>query len=130
MQSLNNKYLKFLGRLHNVNDVDIALRDANNIFDNISVDLIYAFHGQKLVDWTNELVSFLSKNDLQHLSLYQLTIEEGTKFFKDYKNGLIEVIDNDLAAEFYEVSNKIISDFKFIKYEISNYAKKGFQCDT
>ena len=67
VQSLNNKYLKFLGRLHSINDVDIALRDANNIFDNISVDLIYAFHGQKLVDWTNELVSFLSKNNLQHL---------------------------------------------------------------
>ena len=128
VQSLNNKYLKFLGRLHNINDIDIALKDANNIFDNISVDLIYAFHGQNLVDWTNELVSFLNKNNLQHLSLYQLTIEEGTKFFKDYKNGLIKKIDNDLAAEFYDISNKIINDFKFIEYEISNYAKKGFQC--
>ena len=86
--------------------------------------MIYAFHGQKLVDWTNELVSFLSKNDLQHLSLYQLTIEEGTKFFKDYKNGLIEVIDNDLVAEFYDISNDIISDFKFIKYEILTMQKK------
>ena len=128
VQSLNNKYLKFLGRLHNINDIDITLKDANNIFDNISVDLIYAFHGQNLVDWTNEWVSFLNKNNLQHLSLYQLTIEEGTKFFKDYKNGLIETIDNDLAAEFYDISNKIINDFKFIEYEISNYAKKGFQC--
>ena len=128
VQSLNDLYLKFLGRLHSIKDVDIALKDANNIFDNISVDLIYAFHGQRLADWTNELENFLSTNNLQHLSLYQLTIEEGTKFFKDYKNGLIKVIDNDLAAEFYEVSNKIISDFKFIKYEISNYAKKGFQC--
>ncbi len=128
VQSLNNQYLKFLGRLHNISDIDNALKDALEIFDNISVDLIYAFHGQKLVNWTNELVSFLTNYNLQHLSLYQLTIEEGTKFFKDYKNGLVKVIDNDLAAEFYDISNNIISDFKFMRYEVSNYAKKGFQC--
>ena len=90
MQSLNNKYLKFLGRLHKIKDVDIALKDATNIFDNISVDLIYAFHGQRLVDWTNELETFLSTNNLQHLSLYQLTIEEGTKFLKITKMVLLK----------------------------------------
>jgi coproporphyrinogen III oxidase-like Fe-S oxidoreductase len=71
VQSLNNKYLAFLGRLHNIKDVDTALKDASYIFDNISVDLIYAFHGQKLIDWMNELNTFLSTNKLQHLSLYQ-----------------------------------------------------------
>ena len=128
IQSLNDRYLKFLGRLHNIKDVDVALKDATNIFDNVSVDLIYAFHGQNLVDWTNELISFLSNNSLQHLSVYQLTIEQGTKFFKDYNNGLMEIIDNDLASEFYDITNQIISDFEFVKYEVSNYAKKGFQC--
>ena len=128
VQSLNNSYLKFLGRLHNIKDVEIALEDAANIFDNVSVDLIYALHGQKLTDWVNELETFLKSNKLQHLSLYQLTIEEGTKFFKDHKIGLIKLIDNDLAAEFYEISNKILNDFKFTRYEVSNYAKKGFKC--
>ncbi len=128
VQSLNNRYLKFLGRLHSIKDVDIALNEATKIFDNISVDLIYAFDGQNLVDWTNELVSFLSKNNLQHLSLYQLTIEEGTKFFKDYNNGLIRKIDNNLAAEFYDITNKVISEFEYVKYEVSNHAKKGFEC--
>ncbi len=127
-QSLNNQYLKFLGRLHNIKDVRIALNYACEIFDNISVDLIYAFHDQKIYDWVNELENFLNTYNLQHLSLYQLTIEEGTKFFKDYKNGIIKLIDNDKAAEFYEKSNKILNDFKFIKYEVSNYAKKGFKC--
>ncbi len=128
VQSLNNKYLNFLGRSHNINDVNIVLNEALNTFDNISVDLIYAFHGQKLIDWKNELNNFLKKNNLQHISLYQLTIEEGTKFFKDYRNGLIELIDNDLAAEFYDASDEILDDYEFIKYEVSNYAKKGFEC--
>ena len=127
-QSLNNKYLKFLGRLHNIKDVKIALNDASEIFENISVDLIYAFHGQKIHDWTNELESFLNTYNLQHLSLYQLTIEEGTKFFKDHKNGIIKLIDNDKAAEFFNISKKILSDFRFIKYEVSNFAKIGFKC--
>ena len=127
-QSLNNKYLKFLGRLHNIKDIKIALNDASEIFDNISVDLIYAFHGQKIHEWTNELESFLNTYNLQHLSLYQLTIEEGTKFFKDHKNGIIKLMDNDKAAEFYNISNKLLSDFRFIKYEVSNYAKIGFKC--
>ena len=127
-QSLNNRYLKFLGRLHNIKDVKIALNDASEIFDNISVDLMYAFHGQEIQDWVDELNSFLTTYNLQHLSLYQLTIEEGTKFFKDHKNGIIKLIDNDLAAEFYNISNKVLNDFKFLKYEVSNYAKKGFKC--
>ena len=128
VQSLNNANLKFLGRLHNIKDVEIALKDASKIFDNISVDLIYALHGQKLTDWINELEKFLNTYQLQHVSLYQLTIEKGTKFFRDYKNGLIKQIDNDKAAEFYRTSNVILNDFKFFKYEVSNYAKKGFKC--
>ena len=127
-QSLNNNYLRFLGRLHNINDVQIALTDASEIFDNISVDLIYALYGQKIDDWVSELENFLTFFNLQHLSLYQLTIEEGTKFFKDHKNGKINLIDNDKAAEFYKISNDVLNDFNFIRYEVSNYAKKGFKC--
>ena len=128
VQSLNNENLKYLGRIHNVKDVEIALSDASRIFDNISIDLIYALHGQKLVSWINELETLLKTNNLQHISLYQLTIEEGTKFFKDHKNGHMKLIDNDLAAEFYNESSKILNDFKFIRYEVSNYAKQGYEC--
>ena len=127
-QSLNNKYLNFLGRLHNIKDVEIALTDASEIFDNISVDLMYAFYGQKIDDWIRELENFLYFFNLKHLSLYQLTIEEGTRFFKDHKNGKIKLLDNDMAAKFYDTSNKVLNNYKFIKYEVSNYAKKGFKC--
>ena len=127
VQSLNNKYLKFLGRLHNIKDVEIALKDASSIFDNVSIDLIYAFHGQKLVNWITELETLLNTNNLQHLSLYQLTIEEGTKFFKDHKNGHIKLIEDDLAAEFYMSQTRYLMILN-IKYEVSNYAKNGFEC--
>ena len=128
VQSLNDKNLKFLGRLHNSFNAKTAVEHATKTFNNVSVDLIYAFHGQKIVNWTNELKIFLENNNLQHLSLYQLTIEEGTKFFTDYKKGLLNVIDNDRAADFYEVSKEILNNHKFFNYEVSNYAKKDFEC--
>ena len=128
VQSLNDENLKFLGRSHNSLDAQLALRHAISTFNNVSVDLIYAFYDQKLLNWTNELDLFLKNNDLQHISLYQLTIEKGTKFFTDFKKGLLNVIDSDHAADFYEKSNEILSDHDFLKYEVSNYAKKGFDC--
>jgi oxygen-independent coproporphyrinogen-3 oxidase len=128
VQSLNNNNLKFLGRLHNIEDAQVAVEHAIKTFNNVSVDLIYAFHGQKILDWTKELEMFLQNNDLQHISLYQLTIEEGTKFFTDFKKGSLDIIDNDDAADFYQFSNEILNEHKFFNYEVSNHAKKGFQC--
>ena len=128
VQSLNDERLKFLGRLHSSIDAQLAVEHAIKTFNNVSVDLIYAFHGQKLLDWENELKIFLQNNNLQHISLYQLTIEKGTKFFTDYKKGLMNIIDNDNAADFYKVSDEILNEKKFLKYEVSNHAKNGFQC--
>ena len=128
VQSLNSKNLHFLGRLHNVNDVYNALDHATKTFDNVSVDLMYAFHGQDINLWIDELESFLKRYDLKHISLYQLTIEKGTKFFTDYKKGLIQLIDNDLAADFYTKTNMILSKYHFNRYEISNYSKINFEC--
>ena len=128
VQSLNNDNLKFLGRLHSTIDAEVAVEHATKIFNNVSVDLIYALHGQTLLNWTKELKLFLQKNDLQHISLYQLTIEKGTKFFTDYKKGSLKIIDNDDAADFYQVSNQILKEHKFLNYEVSNYAKEMFEC--
>ena len=128
VQSLNDENLKFLGRRHNSLDAQLAVEHAIKTFNNVSVDLIYAFHGQQIMDWTNELEVFLKNNDLQHLSLYQLTIEKSTRFYTDYKKGLLNVIDSDDAADFYEKSNEIMNCHNFLKYEVSNYAKKGFDC--
>ena len=99
VQSLNDENLKFLGRRHSSLDAQLAVEHAVKTFNNVSVDLIYAFYGQKLLHWTNELEIFLKHNDLQHLSLYQLTIEKGTRFYTDYKKGLLNIIDNDYPGK-------------------------------
>ena len=127
-QSLNNKNLKFLGRKHNVNQINKALDHACKIFNNISADLIYAFYGQDLNTWINELETFLNRFNLNHISLYQLTIERGTKFFTNYKKGLLTPIDNDVAYKFYNNSNKILKKYNLNRYEVSNYCKNGFEC--
>ena len=127
VQSLNNKNLRFLGRKHNYQDALIAIEMAMNTFSNVSTDLIYGLAGQNLKEWESELNSFLKQFNLNHLSVYQLTIEEGTKFHADFKKGLLEIINEDLSADFYNLTNNILNNYKYIKYEVSNYSKKQFQ---
>ena len=80
----------------------------------------------KIDDWVCELESFLNSYNLQHLSLYH-NIEEGTKFFNDHKNGRIKLIDNDTAAEFYNISNKVLVNINLKKE--AELCKKGFKCE-
>jgi putative oxygen-independent coproporphyrinogen III oxidase len=129
VQSLNDNNLKFLGRRHNYQDAEKAIELATNNFDNVSIDLIYALYGQNIENWTKELESILNKFNLQHLSLYQLTIEEGTKFYKDHKKGHLKKLDTELATDFYNITNSILNEFEFKRYEVSNYAKTGFECN-
>ena len=63
---------------------------------------------------------------MNHLSLYQLTIEEGTKFFKDYKKGLLKTVSNDYAADFFNKTESILNENCFEKYEVSNFSKEKF----
>jgi oxygen-independent coproporphyrinogen-3 oxidase len=127
VQSLNDENLQFLGRKHNYKDAVTAIELAKNTFDNVSIDLIYALYGQKIEDWDKELRSILNKFDLNHLSLYQLTIEEGTKFFKDYKKGLLKTVTDDLAADFFKNTEIILNDYNFNRYEISNFSKEKYE---
>jgi putative oxygen-independent coproporphyrinogen III oxidase len=127
VQSLNDKNLKFLGRKHNYRDAEKAIELATNTFHNVSIDLIYALYEQKIEEWDKELRSILNKFDLNHLSLYQLTIEEGTKFYKDYKKGLFKTVTNDLAADFFKNTEIILNEYNFDRYEISNFSKKKYE---
>ena len=83
VQSFNDESLKFLGRKHSSSEAIKAIENAQNIFDNFSIDLMYSLPEQKVSDWLDELKYALSF-DIKHLSLYQLTIEKGTPFFSDY----------------------------------------------
>ena len=129
VQSLNDKNLQFLGRKHNYRDAETAIDLATNTFNNVSIDLIYALYEQNIDDWQNELQSVLNKFNINHLSAYQLTIEKGTRFFKDFKKGLLKTVDNDLATEFFTRTKTILNEHNFQRYEISNFAKEKFESE-
>lgn len=127
IQSLNENDLKFLGREHNKNDALKAINLAREIFPRYSFDLIYARANQTLDDWQKELTEALSYAE-DHISLYQLTIEKGTKFFNQYKKGAFTIPDEELAIALYNITSEITTNFGLLPYEISNYAKKGAEC--
>jgi oxygen-independent coproporphyrinogen-3 oxidase len=124
VQALNDRDLKFLGRLHNVEDALKAIRLAREIFPRMSFDLIYARPDQTVEAWERELNEAVTYA-VDHLSLYQLTIEEGTPFYGLHKAGKLIVPDEDRAAELYEATQEITAGFGMPAYEVSNHAKPG-----
>ncbi|MDO1580784.1 radical SAM family heme chaperone HemW [Rhizobium oryzicola] len=124
VQALNDADLKFLGRLHDVADALKAIRLAREIFPRMSFDLIYARPNQTVEAWERELNEAVSYA-VDHLSLYQLTIEEGTPFYGLHKAGKLIVPDGDQSAELYEATQSITEGFGMPAYEVSNHAKPG-----
>ncbi len=126
VQSFNDNNLKFLGRKHSAKEAKKAITDAAKIFDNFSFDLMHSLQNQTIDDWLAEL-KFACNFDSNHLSVYQLTIEKGTKFFSDLKAGNIEELDEDIQLEFFERTREFLEKKGYVNYEISNFAKKGFE---
>lgn len=124
VQALNDRDLKFLGRLHDVDQALGAIALARAIFPRLSFDLIYARPGQTPEDWRHELEQAI-EYAADHLSLYQLTIEEGTPFHALHAAGKIAVPDGDLAADLYAVTQEATSTRGLPAYEISNHARPG-----
>jgi putative oxygen-independent coproporphyrinogen III oxidase len=124
VQALNDRDLKFLGRLHNVADALKAIKLARDIFPRMSFDLIYARPDQTVEAWEAELKEAMSYA-VDHLSLYQLTIEEGTPFFALHKAGKIKVPDGDQSALLYEATQALTESYGMPAYEVSNHARPG-----
>ena len=124
VQALNDTDLKFLGRLHDVADALKAISLARDIFPRMSFDLIYARPHQTVEAWEKELRQAISYA-VDHLSLYQLTIEEGTPFFNLHKAGKFIVPDGDHSAELYEATQEITASEGLPAYEVSNHARPG-----
>lgn len=125
VQALNSVDLKALGRLHNVEDAQTAFETAQQFFDRVSFDLIYARQNQSLDDWRRELGIALDMA-VDHLSLYQLTIEEGTAFWDRAQNGKLRGLpSDDLGADLYDLTQRLCEDAGYIAYEVSNHAKPG-----
>jgi oxygen-independent coproporphyrinogen-3 oxidase len=124
VQALNDRDLKFLGRLHDVEDALKAIKLARDIFPRMSFDLIYARPKQTVEEWERELREAISYA-VDHLSLYQLTIEEGTPFFGLHKMGKLVVPDDDQSALLYEATQDITAAEGMPAYEVSNHARPG-----
>lgn len=125
IQSLNNHDLRKLGRMHTVEEALDAFNIARASFDRLSFDLIYARQDQSISDWEKELTTALSYAS-DHLSLYQLTIEQGTNFGDRYNRGLLAGLpDEDSAADMYFVTQDICDAHGFRAYEISNHSRPG-----
>lgn len=127
-QALNDADLRRLGRLHSVKEGLQAFEIAQKSFERTSFDLIYGRQDQSLEDWKSELNQALRVCG-DHLSLYQLTIEEGTAFGDRYNAGKLRGLpEEDLANDLYFATQDICSGAGFETYEISNHAKPGQQC--
>lgn len=125
VQALVDADLKALGRLHDADEARAALATARAIFDRVSFDLIYARQNQSPEAWEGELAEALAMGS-DHLSLYQLTIEEGTAFGDRLAAGkLAGLPDEDRAAEMYEITQAMTAAAGFSAYEVSNHARDG-----
>jgi oxygen-independent coproporphyrinogen-3 oxidase len=125
IQSLNEKDLKALGRTHTVREALSAFEIAKQNFTAVSFDLIYARQNQKLTQWEVELNQALDLG-ANHMSLYQLTIEQNTAFGDRYNRGLLKGLpSDDISAELYDITSDLCEDRGFSAYEVSNYAQEG-----
>jgi len=122
VQALNDEDLQALGREHSTREALEALDIASAIFNRYTFDLIYARPGQGQGDWADELEQALALTN-GHISLYQLTIEPGTAFFRQ---NMCEA-DEDLAADLYQMTQEICCEAGLPAYEVSNHAKPGFE---
>ena len=124
LQSFDNAALAFLGRAHSAREGFAALETAQKHFRRVSFDLIYALPGDREDSWSATLAQALSLGT-KHLSLYQLTIEPGTRFAALHAAGKLEPLDSDRTAALYELTGDMTASAGLPAYEISNHARRG-----
>ncbi len=124
LQALDDAALRFLGRAHDVAEALGALDVAQRHFARVSTDLIYARPDQSLPAWERELGQALGFGT-EHLSLYQLTIEPGTRFHTEAAAGRLTIPDGDAAADLFEATRAITAAAGLPAYEVSNHARPG-----
>ena len=125
VQSLQDKELRAIGRIHNAEEALIAIDMARTAgFRRISCDLIYGLPGQSLAS-LKDTICRLTKTGIEHMSVYGLIVEEGTPLESLVNSGRMVLPDEDIAADMYELVQRLLAEAGFERYEISNYAKNG-----
>ncbi len=127
-QSLDDTVLQFMGRAHTRNDfVETYLLARRCGFTNINIDLIFGVYGQTVRGFSREIEEILNLEP-EHLSFYSLQIEEGTPFYDDYKKGKFDQLADAEDREMYHMTIEKLKQSGYLHYEISNAAKKGYEC--
>jgi oxygen-independent coproporphyrinogen-3 oxidase len=128
LQASQNRLLKQLGRIHTVEDYRENILNARKAgFTNINTDLIFGLPGQSLKDWEESLLEVIDCG-VEHLSCYSLIIEEGTVLGDCLEAGILEQPDEGLDRDMYHLTIEMLEGAGFKHYEISNFAKAGFEC--
>ena len=124
VQSFDSEVLEFLGRAHSEDEARRAIGTAQEHFARVSFDLIYARPGQTMAAWESELAGALAFGT-DHLSLYQLTIEPGTRFATLAAKGDLTIPDGDAAADLFDATQAMTAAAGLPRYEVSNHARVG-----
>lgn len=127
VQALDDKSLAFLGRGHSAVEALEALKVARDNFKRVSIDLIYARPGQTPEGWEAELKAALALG-VEHISLYQLTMEEGTPFLARQRRGEFTLPGDDASNALYDITRELTGIAGLPAYEISNHARPGAEC--
>lgn len=128
VQSLSDKELSLLGRMHDAAEAIAAVTTARKGgFGNISLDLIYGIPGQDLVSWKRTLEKIVSLHS-EHISAYELTPEKNTVLYEQLEKGRLHLPDEDEVAEMYYTAIDILTEAGYKHYEISNFALPNLQC--
>lgn len=126
VQSFKDNELEIIGRLHNAEKAESIIKTAGNYFDNINLDLIIGLPEQTLESFKETLKTALSL-PITHISVYSLIVEEETPIYEMIKKGLI-LPTEDENLSMYDFANEELSKHRYFRYEISNFAKQGYEC--
>ncbi|MHB8057605.1 MAG: radical SAM family heme chaperone HemW [Desulfuromonadaceae bacterium] len=125
IQSFDDRFLEVMGRIHTAQQSRQAFMDAREAgFTNISIDLIHSLPGLSLNQWRSELLHAIALSP-EHISIYGLTVEDGTPFASIYPPDSPELTDEDLSADMFELADTLLTAAGFEHYEIANYARPG-----
>ena len=130
LQSVHDDELKKLGRIHTYAEFEASYKAAVKAgFENINVDLMSDIPGQTLKSWEETLMKVCSLDPAPtHISAYSLIVEDGTPFAEMLEDGKLDIPDEDQDREMYHMTSRILSEYGYERYEISNYSKPGFEC--
>ena len=127
VQAWQNGILESLGRIHNHEAVVKNIYEAREAgFKNINCDVMFSLPKQTMEDWLETLEKITSFN-IEHISAYSLIVEDGTPFKKMYDEGKLSLPDEETDRQMYHIANEFLADKGFMRYEISNFAKKGYE---